>query len=125
MELHHLRTFCEVARELSFTRAARNLYCAQSTVTAQIQCLEKSLGVPLFLRRGRCPIELTEAGEVLRPRAEQILAVVDATDQEIRGIRQPAKGRPPYDRGPGPYLTPASQSAQSRNLMEFASIPAG
>ncbi|RAG81556.1 LysR family transcriptional regulator [Streptacidiphilus pinicola] len=110
MELHHLRTFCEVAREQSFTRAARNLYCAQSTVTAQIQCLEKVLGVPLFVRRGRCPIELTAAGEVLRIRAEQILAVVDETDREIHAIREGAFPRLYADRTPAPLL-PALSAA--------------
>jgi HAD superfamily hydrolase (TIGR01490 family) len=86
MEIQHLRAFCEVARELSFTRAARNLHCAQSTVTGQIKRLETDLGTVLFQRRGRCPIELTAAGELLQWRAELILRWVDATDRDVRRV---------------------------------------
>lgn len=89
MELQQLRVFREVARELSFTQAAKNLHCAQSTVTGQIKSLEASLGATLFLRRGRCPIELTAAGVVLRARAEQILQVADTTGREVREAAAP------------------------------------
>ncbi|MFE6159635.1 LysR family transcriptional regulator [Streptomyces sp. NPDC056486] len=85
MELQQLRVFREVARELSFTQAARNLHCAQSTVTGQIKSLESSLDAVLFLRRGRCPIELTPAGAVLQGRVDQILQAVDTTGREVRG----------------------------------------
>ncbi|MFD9790932.1 LysR family transcriptional regulator [Streptomyces sp. NPDC059070] len=84
MEIQHLRVFREVARELSFTQAARNLHCAQSTVTGQIKSLEHSLGAVLFHRRGRLPIELTPAGALLRPRAEEILHAVDSAVHEVR-----------------------------------------
>jgi DNA-binding transcriptional LysR family regulator len=87
VQLHHLRVFCEVAKELSFTRAAKNLHCAQSTVTGHIKQLEYALGADLFHRRGRCQIELTAAGGLLLERAETILAVVDATSLEIRRLQ--------------------------------------
>ncbi|MEU5432495.1 LysR family transcriptional regulator [Streptomyces sp. NPDC020719] len=91
MEIQHLRVFREVAQELSFTQAARNLYCAQSTVTGQIKSLEQALGAELFHRRGRLPIELTEAGARLRPRAEQILHAVETAVREVRtGVAGPA-----------------------------------
>jgi DNA-binding transcriptional LysR family regulator len=86
MQLHHLRVFREVAKELSFTRAAKNLHCAQSTVTGHIKQLEYALGADLFHRRGRCQIELTAAGALLLDRAETILAVVDTTSREIRAL---------------------------------------
>ncbi|MFF3210048.1 LysR family transcriptional regulator [Streptomyces sp. NPDC002886] len=93
MELQHLRAFREVARELSFTQAAKNLHCAQSTVTGQIKILEQDLGVELFHRRGRLPVELTEAGALLQPRAEQILCAVETTVREVRSSRAPSQGR--------------------------------
>ncbi|MBU6533288.1 LysR family transcriptional regulator [Streptomyces sp. NPDC057245] len=86
MELQQLRVFREVAQELSFTRAARKLHCAQSTVTGQIKSLESSLGTSLFLRRGRCPIELTAAGALLQGRVDHILQAVDTTGREVRGV---------------------------------------
>ncbi|MFF8955201.1 LysR family transcriptional regulator [Streptomyces sp. NPDC014894] len=100
MEIQQLRIFREVARELSFTQAAKNMHCAQSTVTAQIKNLETSLHVTLFRRRGRRPIELTTAGVLLQFRAGQILQAVDATNREVRdaahrGAEQPLGVRTP------------------------------
>jgi DNA-binding transcriptional LysR family regulator len=53
MELIYLQTFREVALRKSFTRAAEELGYAQSSVTTQIQKLEKAYGVELFERFGR------------------------------------------------------------------------
>ena len=94
MDLQHLRAFLTVARELSFTQAAKDLHCSQSTVTAQIQKLEAGLGTELFRRRGCRPVELTAAGLLLQDRAERILWMVDATDHEIRMTsRDPSPAR--------------------------------
>lgn len=68
----------------SFTKAARNLHCAQSTVTAQIKGLERGLGVLLFHRRGRCPIQLTPAGVLLQEHAALILDAIDRADRDVR-----------------------------------------
>ncbi len=53
MELRNLKTFIRVAELNSFTRAAEQLSYAQSTVTAQIESLEKELGIDLFIRNGK------------------------------------------------------------------------
>ena len=53
MELRHLRYFCAVAEEQSFTRAAHNLHVSQSGVSGQVRDLEKELGVTLFHRTQR------------------------------------------------------------------------
>ncbi|CAM5429071.1 hypothetical protein GCM10010222_10390 [Streptomyces tanashiensis] len=83
MELQHLRAFREVARELSFTRAAHNLHYSQPAVTAQIKGLEEDMGASLFQRRGNRSVELTPAGARLRPLAERILELVDTAQYEI------------------------------------------
>ncbi|MFE0653431.1 LysR family transcriptional regulator [Streptomyces sp. NPDC059534] len=83
MELQHLRAFREVARELSFTRAAHNLHYSQPAVTAQIKGLEEDMGASLFQRRGNRSVELTPAGARLRPLAEQILDLVETAQDEI------------------------------------------
>ncbi|MDH6577486.1 LysR family transcriptional regulator [Kitasatospora sp. MAP5-34] len=92
MQLRELRAFCEVVAEMSFTRAARNLHYAQSSVTAQIRSLEDDLGVPLFDRGGR-RIVLTKAGLSLLPYAEQMLRIADAAYAEVAATaaRQPAR----------------------------------
>jgi len=64
MDLTYYQTFREVALRQSFTRAAAELGYAQSSVTTQIQKLEKEYGVQLFERFGR-GLRLTSAGEEL------------------------------------------------------------
>lgn len=56
-----LRVFESVARQLSFTAAARDLGMTQAGVSYQIRLLEERLGGPLFLRKPR-GIELTALG---------------------------------------------------------------
>ncbi|MCZ0988419.1 MULTISPECIES: LysR family transcriptional regulator [Streptomyces] len=87
MDLQRLRTFREVARELSFTRAARNLHYSQPTITAQIKGLEEAVGTPLFVRRGNRAVELTSAGARLCPYADRILDLVEAAHTELHAGR--------------------------------------
>lgn len=82
MNLQQLRTFCEVATELSFTRAAIKLHYAQSSITAQIRNLEEAVGARLFDRRGR-RIALTDAGARLLPYAMHMLYLAEAAQREV------------------------------------------
>ncbi len=61
MEIRNVKTFIRVAEIGNFSRAASDLGYAQSTVTAQIQALEKELGVTLFERNGK-RVSLSAAG---------------------------------------------------------------
>jgi DNA-binding transcriptional LysR family regulator len=71
MEMTYLKTFREVAKWGSFTRAAETLGYAQSSITAQIQKLEESYGAVLLERFGRS-MKLTMAGEALLQYANEI-----------------------------------------------------
>ncbi|WP_068496853.1 LysR family transcriptional regulator [Paenibacillus kribbensis] len=62
MDLKELTTFRTIIEEGTFSRAAAKLNYAQSTVTSQIQRLEKELGFQLF-KRG-WDAELTDSGKV-------------------------------------------------------------
>ena len=53
MDLTNIRTFLQIVASGSFAGAAQELQYAQSTVSAQIQALERELGFPLFERIGR------------------------------------------------------------------------
>ncbi|GAA4811034.1 LysR family transcriptional regulator [Streptomyces ziwulingensis] len=79
METQLIRTFLVVARTRNFTTAAGELHLSQSTVTAQIQTLERTLDVRLFDRVPR-GAHLTDAGRRLLPAAD---AVQDA-EQRLR-----------------------------------------
>ena len=59
-----INCFLTVAKYLSFSEAARQLFIAQSAVSRQIIALEKLLDLQLFERTNR-KISLTPAGEVL------------------------------------------------------------
>ena len=61
MEIRNVKTFIRVAEIGNFSKAAQDLGYAQSTVTTQIQMLEKELHVTLFERNGK-RITLSAAG---------------------------------------------------------------
>jgi Transcriptional regulator len=89
MELRHLRSLVALARDGSFTRAARRLGIAQPALSQQIRTLERELGVLLVNRTNRTS-GLTDAGARLVSRAEPILlAVRDATQEMMThaGVR--------------------------------------
>ena len=73
MEIHQLVYFVAVAETGNFSRAAERCNVAQSSVSQQIMKLEQELGTPLFDRL-RHKVILTDAGRVLLPRANTILA---------------------------------------------------
>jgi LysR family hydrogen peroxide-inducible transcriptional activator len=114
VELQRLRAFREVARELSFTRAARNLNYSQPSITAQIKSLEESVGVPLFVRRGNRSVELTSAGVRLRPYADRIIDLDETARTELHSASAGAPWAPgsPQEtttmnrRRPTRFLTP-------------------
>jgi DNA-binding transcriptional LysR family regulator len=64
MDIRQLKTFVCVADLLSFTKASKKLYLAQSSVSAQVKSLEEELDVKLFDRIGR-RVLLTDAGRKL------------------------------------------------------------
>ena len=53
MDIKQIKTFVTVATLRSFTRAAEQLGYVQSSITSQIQLLEKEVGVRLFERLGK------------------------------------------------------------------------
>jgi len=82
MELTYLHTFREVAVRQSITRAAEALGYAQSSVTTQIQKLEKAYGVQLFERFGK-GLRLTQAGEELLRIAVQMLDLYRQSQEKL------------------------------------------
>lgn len=66
-----LRVFQAVARKLSFTKAANELYISQPAVTRHVRELEGELGLRLFERRGNS-IVLTPAGTLVLHHADAV-----------------------------------------------------
>lgn len=79
-----LRVFSEVARHLSFTKAAEVLHVTPPAITMQIRELEAQLAMPLFDRNGR-QVALTTVGEYMLVYARKMLATLkDAEDAAAR-----------------------------------------
>jgi DNA-binding transcriptional LysR family regulator len=81
LENFRLVVFRAVAEQLSFRKAAEELYLTQPAVSLQIKALEEDLAVQLFDRSG-IHVSLTQAGEVLLGYARQshALALQAQTD---------------------------------------------
>lgn len=72
MDFEQLRTFMEVSRLRSFSRAAEKLMVTQPAISAQIRTLENEVGARLFDRDGG-KVTFTAAGRVFEPFAEHCL----------------------------------------------------
>ena len=81
MELRLLQYFLTVVREENISRAAELLHITQPTLSRGIQRLEEELGAQLFIRGRR--ITLTDAGVMLRRRAEEVASLVDRIEAEF------------------------------------------
>jgi LysR family transcriptional regulator, transcriptional activator of the cysJI operon len=77
--------FRKVAEQLSFRKAADELYLTQPAVSLQIKALEEDLGVQLFDRSGT-QIRLTSAGSLLLGYAEQVTSLLAQAEQEIAAL---------------------------------------
>lgn len=82
MDRQLLRTFLEVHRMRSFSKAAENLCITPSAVSARIQQLEKGLGVSLFVRNSQ-EVRLTHAGERLLRHATGILQAMERAWEDV------------------------------------------
>ncbi len=82
MELRVLRYFLAVVREENILRASEVLHITQPSLPRQLAQLEEELEAKLF-ERGNRKITLTEAGTLLRRRAEEMIALADKTEQEF------------------------------------------
>lgn len=92
MDIRQLKYFLSVAETGLVTKAAEQLHMTQSPLSQQILALERELGVRLF-RRTKKHMELTEAGQVLRRRAEQILSLQLSALAEVRETAVGMKGK--------------------------------
>jgi len=92
MELWQLRTFCEIADTLNFTKASERLHLTQSAVSHQIKALEDELGVKLFVR-GKRGVKLTDAGRSAVESSRKILDEAESMRQRVAGREQALAGR--------------------------------
>lgn len=91
MYSRHIESFIETANAGSFSKAAKALYIAPSSLIQQIDLLEQRLGVALF-DRTRQGVTLTKAGESLYGDA---IELVRRSDEAIARARMIQNGESP------------------------------
>ncbi len=77
--------FRAVAQQLSFRKAAEELYLTQPAVSLQIKALEEDLGVQLFDRTGS-RVALTATGKVLLKYAERANVLLQQAEHAIAAM---------------------------------------
>jgi LysR family transcriptional regulator, hydrogen peroxide-inducible genes activator len=82
MDIHHIRYFLAVCETRNFTRAAQNCNVTQPALSRAIQQLEDEVGGLLF-RRERNLTHITDLGNLLRPRFQQV-------QEELLGVKTEA-----------------------------------
>lgn len=89
--LNHFETFLCVAKNGSFTQAAKQLGISKAAVSHTIRLLEESLQVPLFIRSTRS-IKLTEEGEMLFEQCNRIKIELDIARDLVSGFNDSPAG---------------------------------
>ncbi len=82
--LKALRVFEAVARNMSFSQAAQELFVTQSAVSHQVRQLEQFLGKKLFIRQGKI-LSLSSAGQLYFPTVQRIFSSLDAVSAKTMG----------------------------------------
>ena len=82
MEIHQLEYFIAIIETGGFSKAAERCSVAQPSLSQQIKKLEIEIGHLLFDRLGR-RVVLTNAGEMLMPKARTILDEIQAIKVDI------------------------------------------
>ena len=91
MTLHQLKIFWAVAQAKSYTKASKILGLAQPSLSQQISKLEEELGSKLF-NRGFSKINLTDAGDYLYTKAEQIIAGIEEVEEGLKEFSANTRG---------------------------------
>jgi LysR family transcriptional regulator, low CO2-responsive transcriptional regulator len=86
-----LRVFTEVAKHLSFSRAAEALHLSPPAVTMQVKELEGHVGLPLFERQGK-QVQLTMAGEYFIVYAKRLMSTLKDAENVMARFKRVETG---------------------------------
>ncbi len=115
MDIHQLRVFCSVYKNRSFSKASRELFLSQPTVSDHIKSLEEALDSRLFDRLGRS-IAPTKESAILYPRAVELIEKLDAIRSDLRLERAEPSGELLVGASPmpGSFLVPRAAASFRR-----------
>lgn len=80
MNLKQLEAFVQVSEKKSFSKAAKELFLTQPTVSAHISSLEKELKVRLFIRNTK-EVELSKEGRLLFSYAKEMVSLEEQIER--------------------------------------------
>lgn len=86
-----LKAFYSVAKNLSFTRAAKELFVSQPAITKHINELERQYSVRLFDRTGG-KIMLTDAGRLMLEHCSRILDEYNRMEYDMNLLNERSSG---------------------------------
>ena len=115
MDIRTMQYYLAVVREGTISAAAEALHVAQPSLSRQMKELEEELGASLF-ERGNRRITLTEEGVVLRKRAEEMVRLMQRTEEEISQVKNHVSGS---------VRIGAGESVSFHNLSRTAAVIAG
>jgi len=90
--LRQIQVFESVARNLSFTRAAQELFLTQPTVSSQVKSLVETIGIPLYEQIGR-NIYLTEVGEEVAHTCREVISRLSNLEIKLDDYKGMKRGR--------------------------------
>jgi DNA-binding transcriptional LysR family regulator len=91
MDIKQLIYFLTIAEEGNISKAAERLHMAQPPLSQQLKLLEEELGVILFQRNTR-RMQITDAGQLLQSRAQQIIELMEKTSKELNDLKEGSQG---------------------------------
>jgi DNA-binding transcriptional LysR family regulator len=92
MDVIKLQSFIAVAKLKNFRKASEELFFSQPAISAQIRELENYYNAELFERTGK-RVELTVAGELLLPYAEELVRKFEESRYSVQNAASAEKGR--------------------------------
>ena len=87
MNLKQLEAFVRVSERRSFSKAAKELFLTQPTVSAHISSLEKELNARLFVRNTK-EVDLSEEGKKLYDYAKQMVDLEHKIEDTFHGDKE-------------------------------------
>ena len=90
MNLRSLEYFIEVAKKGSFSKAAKNLFVTQPTLSRHVADLEKELKTQLFIRESK-RVVLTDAGKICFQEAQKIIGLANNMVSKVNDLESKKK----------------------------------
>ncbi|GAB1623393.1 HTH-type transcriptional regulator MetR [Agarivorans albus] len=87
LEIKHLRCIQAIAASSSLKSAAAKLFITDSALSHQLKDLEQRINSHLVLRKQQ-PLQLTQHGQQLLSLAQQVLPLIEQTEQQFSAAQQ-------------------------------------